>query len=55
MVATLAPSQDVSYIRGVETHLPTGEALRDVLDLKGKQVTRVCEDLRDVLERSRKM
>ena len=40
----------------IEKYIPAiGEALRDILDLKEKQVTRVCEDLRDVLERSRKL
>jgi len=40
----------------IEKYIPAiGEALRDILDLKKKQVSRVCEDLRDVLERSRKM
>jgi len=39
----------------IEKYIPAiGEALRDILDLKEKQVERVCEDLRDVLERSRK-
>ena len=40
----------------IEKYIPAiGEALRDILDLKEKQVDKVCEDLKDVLERSRKM
>ena len=40
----------------IEKYIPAiGEALRDILDLKEKEVHRVCEDLKDVLERSRKM
>jgi DNA topoisomerase-6 subunit B len=39
----------------IEKYIPAiGEALRDILDLKEKQVDKVCRDLRDVLERSRK-
>ena len=39
----------------IEKYIPAiGEALRDILDLKERQVTRVCNDLKDVLERSRK-
>ena len=34
---------------------PIGEALRDILGLKESQVTQICNSLRDVLERSRKM
>jgi len=44
--------QKRSYI---EQYIPAiGEALRDILDLKDRQVTRLCGSLRDVLERSRK-
>jgi len=40
----------------IEKYIPAiGEALRDILGLKDRQVTRVCNDLKDVLERSRKM
>ena len=40
----------------IEKYIPAiGEALRDILDLKDKQVDKVCDDLKDVLERSRKM
>ncbi|MCK5556748.1 MAG: DNA topoisomerase VI subunit B, partial [Candidatus Hydrogenedentes bacterium] len=44
--------QKRSYI---EKYIPAiGEALRDILDLKDKQVKTVCNNLKDVLERSRK-
>ena len=40
----------------IEKYIPAiGEALRDILDLKDRQVTKVCDDLKEVLERSRKM
>lgn len=40
----------------IETYLPhIGEALRDILNLKDKQVTNVVEKLKDTLEKSRKM
>ena len=40
----------------IQKYIPAiGEALRDILDLKEKEVDRVCDDLRDVLERSRKL
>ncbi len=40
----------------IQKYIPAiGEALRDILDLKDKQVDRVCGELKDVLERSRKM
>jgi DNA topoisomerase-6 subunit B len=40
----------------IEKYIPAiGEALRDILDLKDKQVVSVCDNLKDVLERSRKM
>ncbi len=39
----------------IEKYIPAiGEALRDILDLKERQVTKVCANLKDVLERSRK-
>jgi len=39
----------------IEQYIPAiGEALRDILDLKDRQVARVCNNLKDVLERSRK-
>jgi len=40
----------------IEKYIPAiGEALRDILDLKDKQVDELCEELKGVLERSRKM
>ncbi len=40
----------------IEKYIPAiGEALRDILDLKDKQVAGVCDRLKDVLERSRKL
>ena len=40
----------------IEKYIPAiGEALRDILDLKDKQVDGVCEELKGILERSRKM
>jgi len=39
----------------IEQYIPAiGEALRDILELKPRQVERLCVDLKDVLERSRK-
>jgi DNA topoisomerase-6 subunit B len=39
----------------IEKYIPAiGEALRDILDLKAPQVTRVCADLKEVLEKSRR-
>jgi DNA topoisomerase VI subunit B len=39
----------------IEKYIPAiGEALRDILDLKAPQVTRVCNDLKEVLEKSRR-
>ena len=39
----------------IEKYIPAiGEALRDILALKDRQVSRLCNNLRDVLERSRK-
>ncbi|MHC4562490.1 MAG: DNA topoisomerase VI subunit B [Planctomycetota bacterium] len=39
----------------IETYIPAiGEALRDILELKDRQVASVCNSLKDVLERSRK-
>ena len=39
----------------IEKYIPAiGEDLRDILDLGERQVTKVCSDLKHVLERSRK-
>ena len=40
----------------IKTYLPhIGEALRDILELKDKQVNNVVDKLKDTLEKSRKM
>jgi DNA topoisomerase VI subunit B len=40
----------------IEKYIPAiGEALRDILDLKDKQVAATCDNLKDILERSRKL
>ena len=40
----------------IEKYIPAiGEALRDILDLKDAQVRLVCDNLKDVLEKSRKL
>ncbi len=40
----------------IEKYIPAiGEALQDILDLNDKDTSNVCENLKDVLERSRKM
>jgi len=40
----------------IEKYIPAiGEALRDILSLKDRQTTRVCNDLKKVLERTRKI
>jgi DNA topoisomerase-6 subunit B len=39
----------------IERYIPAiGEALRDILELRPRQVSRVCTSLKDVLERSRR-
>ncbi len=39
----------------IEKYIPAiGEALRDILELKGRQVDATCDKLREILERSRK-
>ena len=39
----------------IERYIPAiGEALHDILDLSPRQVDRVCDNLKDILERSRK-
>ncbi len=40
----------------IEKYIPAiGEALRDILDLREREVDTVCDQLKDILERSRKM
>jgi len=39
----------------IEKYIPIiGEALKEILDLKDRQVSRVCNNLTDVLHKSRK-
>ncbi len=48
-------SQELKKRSYIEKYIPAiGEALRDILDLKEKDVEKVCANLKDVLERSRK-
>jgi len=52
---TVRIRQELKKRSYIEQYIPAiGEALRDILDLGPRQVTRVCADLKDVLERSRK-
>jgi len=52
---TVRRKQELQKRSYIEKYIPAiGEALRDILDLKPRQVTRVCGNLKDVLERSRK-
>ncbi|MBS3735135.1 MAG: DNA topoisomerase VI subunit B [Phycisphaerae bacterium] len=40
----------------IEKYIPAiGEALQDILNLKDRQVTGVCDNLKDILQRSRKL
>ena len=52
---TVRHKQELKKRSYIEQYIPAiGEALRDILELKDRQVTRVCDNLKDVLERSRK-
>ena len=52
---TIRRKQELKKRSYIEQYIPAiGEALRDILDLGDRQVTRVCSDLKGVLERSRK-
>jgi len=52
---TVRIKQELKKRSYIEKYIPAiGEALRDILDLGPRQVTKVCTDLKDVLERSRK-
>ncbi|MGB2823700.1 MAG: DNA topoisomerase VI subunit B [Phycisphaerae bacterium] len=52
---TVRRKQELKKRSYIEQYIPAiGEALRDILDLKDRQVARVCSNLKDVLERSRK-
>ncbi|MGC9454989.1 MAG: DNA topoisomerase VI subunit B [Phycisphaerae bacterium] len=53
---TVRMRQELKKRSYIEKYIPAiGEALRDILDLKEKQVDKTCEQLKGVLERSRKM
>jgi DNA topoisomerase-6 subunit B len=48
-------NQELKKRSYIEKYIPAiGEALRDILDLGEKDVTKVCSNLKHVLERSRK-
>jgi len=52
---TVRHKQELKKRSYIEKYIPAiGEALRDILDLKDRQVTAVCSSLRDVLERTRR-
>ncbi len=53
---TVRMRQELKKRSYIEKYIPAiGEALRDILDLKETQVNKTCDQLKDVLERSRKM
>jgi DNA topoisomerase-6 subunit B len=53
---TVRLRQELKKRSYIEKYIPAiGEALRDILNLKDRQVDSVCDNLKDVLERSRKM
>jgi DNA topoisomerase-6 subunit B len=53
---TVRHKQELQKRSYIEKYIPAiGEALRDILGLKPAQVTRICGNLKDVLERSRKI
>ncbi len=53
---TVRHKQEMKKRSYIERYIPAiGEALQEILELKDKQVDRVCTDLKGVLERSRKM
>jgi DNA topoisomerase-6 subunit B len=52
---TVRMRQELKKRNYIEKYIPAvAEALRDILDLKDRQVKSVCNNLKDVLERSRK-
>ncbi len=52
---TVRVNQELKKRSYIQKYIPAiGEALRDILALKDKQVDKVCEDLKDILEKSRK-
>jgi DNA topoisomerase-6 subunit B len=53
---TVRHRQEMKKRSYIQKYIPAiGEALQDILDLKDKQVDQICEDLKGVLERSRKL
>jgi DNA topoisomerase-6 subunit B len=53
---TVRLKQELKKRSYIEKYIPSiGEALRDILDLKDSEVDDVCFNLKDVLEKSRKM
>ena len=53
---TVRIHQELKKRSYIEKYIPAiGEALRDILELKEKQVSKVCGNLKAVLERSRKI
>ena len=53
---TVRIRQELKKRSYIEKYIPAiGEALRDILDLKQRDVERLCNRLKDVLERSRKL
>jgi DNA topoisomerase-6 subunit B len=52
---TVRHRQEMKKRSYIEKYIPAiGEALRDILDLKDRQVARICGDLKIVLEKSRR-
>jgi DNA topoisomerase-6 subunit B len=52
---TVRLRQELKKRSYIEKYIPAiGEALRDILELKDRQVSQLCSDLKTVLERSRK-
>lgn len=52
---TVRIRQELKKHSYIEKYIPAiGEALKDILALKDKQVDKVCKDLKNILERSRK-
>ncbi|MFP4140989.1 MAG: DNA topoisomerase VI subunit B [Planctomycetota bacterium] len=53
---TVRHRQEMKKRSYIQKYIPAiGEALQEILDLKDKQVDQLCDDLKGVLERSRKM
>jgi len=53
---TIRIRQEMKKRSYIEKYIPAiGEALRDILDLKDRQVDAVCRNLKNILERTRKL